>query len=76
MNEFFEVLRIHDDKCCYGINSVKYAMENMEVKTLLISDHLFRAKNNAIRLEYVKLHEKAEKNGIKVVVFGSNNPTG
>jgi protein pelota len=69
-------LRTEDDKVCYGINSVKFAIENMAVATLLISDHLFRAKNVGVRREYVKLSENAEKNGIKVIVFSSMNPTG
>jgi protein pelota len=48
----------------------------MSIETLLISDNLFRAKNNTTRIEYVKLAEKAEKNGIKVVIFGSMSPAG
>ena len=51
-------------------------MENDAVATLLISDHLFRSKNTTTRKEYVKLSESSERNGIKVVIFSSNNPTG
>ena len=61
---------------CYGLNTTKFAIENQAVSTLLISDHLFRSKNIGTRKEYVKLSEDSEKNGIKVVVFSSNNPTG
>jgi protein pelota len=46
LDQFFEELRTSDNKVCYGINSVKYALENSAVETLLISDHLFRSKNN------------------------------
>ena len=46
---FFETLRTADDKVCYGFNSVKYALDYGAIETLLISDHLFRAKNTSIR---------------------------
>ena len=61
---------------CYGLNTCKFAIDNQAVATLLISDHLFRSKNINTRKEYVKLAETSEKNGIKVVIFSSNNPTG
>ena len=76
LEKFFETLRTEDDKVCYGLNSVKFALENMAVDTLLVSDHLFRSKNTGVRREYVQLAEKTERNGIKVVIFSSMNPTG
>ena len=45
LDEFFETLRTTDDKACYGIKSVEFALGNLAVETLLVSDHLFRAKN-------------------------------
>lgn len=54
-----------------------FALENKAVETLLISDHLFRAKNTAVRKQYVKLAEDAEKkNGIKVIIFSSMTQAG
>mgnify|MGYP000864595602 CR=1 FL=1 len=53
LEKFFETLRTEDDKVCYGLNSVKFALENMAVDTLLVSDHLFRSKNTGVRREYV-----------------------
>ena len=76
LDKFFEELRTSENKCCYGLNSVKYAMDNMAVGTLLISDHLFRSKNNQIRKLYVKLSEEAESLGVKVMIFGSTSPAG
>ena len=76
LDSFFEILRTTDDKVCYGIKSVNFALDSVAIETLLISDNLFRAKNNTTRIEYVKLAEKAEKNGIKVVIFGSMSPAG
>lgn len=42
----------------------------------MISDNLFRAKNVKTRREYVQLSESAENQGIQVVIFGSNTPSG
>lgn len=42
----------------------------------MISDKLFRAKNVATRKIYVNLVEKAERDGIEVIIFGSMNPSG
>ena len=59
------------------MKSTQFALENRAVETLLISDHLFRAKNSEVRKEYVKLAEDAErKNGIKVVIFSSMTQAG
>lgn len=69
-------MRTCDDKVCYGIKSVNFALDSVAIETLLISDNLFRAKSNAVRAEYVKLSEKAQSNGIKVVIFGSMSPAG
>jgi protein pelota len=56
LDEFFETLRTYDDRACYGIKSVKFAFENPgSVKTLLVSDHLFRSKNSNTRKIYVDL---------------------
>jgi len=43
---------------------------------MMISDKLFRAKNVALRKHYVGLVEKAEKTGVKVIIFGSMNSSG
>eukprot|EP00355_Strombidium_rassoulzadegani_P007744 CAMPEP_0168616074 /NCGR_PEP_ID=MMETSP0449_2-20121227/4840_1 /TAXON_ID=1082188 /ORGANISM="Strombidium rassoulzadegani, Strain ras09" /LENGTH=303 /DNA_ID=CAMNT_0008656849 /DNA_START=336 /DNA_END=1244 /DNA_ORIENTATION=+ len=76
LDQFFEELRTTENKVCYGLNSVKYAMENMAVEKLLISDHLFRSKNNMTRKMYVQLSESAERQGVDVVIFGSLSPSG
>ena len=53
-------MRTKENQACYGINSVKFALENNAVETILISDNLFRAKNVKTRKEYVQLSESAE----------------
>jgi protein pelota len=76
LDEFFETLRTDFDKVCYGVKTVCAALDQVAVKNLLISDHLFRSKNIATRKQYVSIAEDAEKNGIKVSIFGSQNPSG
>ena len=77
LDKFFETLRESDDKCCYGYNSVEYALKERAIDTLLISDNLFRAKNTATRLQYVKLAEKAEKEYlVNTVIIGTLSPAG
>lgn len=73
---FFETLRTEDTKVCYGFNSVKLAIQNSAVETLLISDHLFRSTTTDVRKNYVKLSEEGEKQGIKVFIFSSETPVG
>ena len=55
---------------------MKYALDFGAIETLLISDHLFRAKNTAVRKQYVQFSEQAEKAGTKVIIFGSMSHTG
>ena len=45
LDEFFETLRVDFDKVCYGYKTVCAAMDQVAIKNLLISDHLFRSKN-------------------------------
>ncbi len=71
LDRFFETLRTEDEKVCYGIKSVNVAIDNDAVEYLFISDHLFRSKSTEIRLLYVKLAERGERKGIKVMIFSS-----
>lgn len=65
-----------EDKCTYGPKSVECALREMAVETLLVSDKLFRSKNIEMRKFYVGLHDKAVRDGLHVVVFGSMSPSG
>ncbi len=42
----------------------------------MVSDKLFRAKNIKIRKQYVQLVERAERTGVKTVIFSSMNRSG
>ena len=76
LDRFFETLRTEDDKVCYGIKSVNMAIDNNAVESMFVSDHLFRSKSTEVRQTYVKLVEKSERNGIKVMIFSSESTPG
>lgn len=60
----------------YGPKSVEIALREMAVETLLISDKLFRAKDIEKRKFYVRMHDQALRDGLKVMVFGSMSAAG
>ena len=73
---FFETLAICEDKVTYGPKSVEIALREMAVETLLISDKLFRAKDVEKRKYYVNMHDRAKRDGLSIVIFGSMSAAG
>lgn len=65
-----------EDKVTYGPKSVEIALREMAIETLLVSDKLFRSKDVEKRKYYVKMHDRAMRDGLKVVVFGSMSAAG
>jgi len=76
LDKFFETLAMDQDRVCYGRRSVDFALANNAVETLFVSDKLFRAKNVATRKLYVGIVERAERDGVKAMIFSSMNPSG
>jgi len=76
LDKFFETLALCEDKVTYGPKSVEIALKEMAVETLLISDKLFRSKDVEKRKFYVKMHDRAMRDGLKVMVFGSMSASG
>jgi len=76
LDRFHEMLAVCEDKVTYGPKSVEIALREMAVETLLVSDKLFRAHDIEKRKYYVKMHDTATRNGLKVVVFGSMSAAG
>ena len=76
LDRFFETLGTTEDKVTYGPKSVQKALHEMAVETLLISDKLFRSKDIDKRKYYVNMHDRALRDGLKVVVFGSTSAAG
>lgn len=63
---FYSMLAQDQDRACYGYKAVRYATEEEAVATLLISDKLFKAKEVAVRRQYVDLVEAVDGRGGKV----------
>lgn len=76
LDKFFQILGQDADKVCYGIKSVEFSLDSQAIEVLLISDKLFRSKNVGTRKQYVGLVERAEKGGVKTIIFSSTNPSG
>ena len=76
LDRFFETLAVCEDKVTYGPKSVEIALREMAIETILISDKLFRAKDVEKRKYYVSMHDRAVRDGLKVVVFGSMSAAG
>ena len=49
LDQFFLILRTDYDKVCYGYKTVCAAIEQVAVRDLMISDHLFRSRNITVR---------------------------
>ena len=76
LDRFFETLAVCEDKVTYGPKSVEIALREMAVETLLISDKLFRAKDVEKRKYYVNMHDRAKRDGLSIVIFGSMSAAG
>ena len=76
LEEFFRLAEMDMYRVTYGPKSVTLALDQMMIKTLFISDKLFRAKNAEQRKYYVDLYTKAKKQGVEIVQFGAMTPNG
>ena len=76
LDRFFETLALCEDKVTYGPKSVEIALREMAIETLLMSDKLFRSKDVDKRKYYVGMHDRAIRQGIQIVVFGSLSAAG
>jgi protein pelota len=76
LEKFFSMAMQCSDRVTYGPKSVELAMKEMGVKTLLLSDRLFRSQDVEKRKFYVSLYERAKRNGCKVVLFGGMTTNG
>lgn len=74
--KWFEMLAIDEYRVTYGLKCVTQAMSEGAVETLFISDKLFRSKNIDQRKTYVRMHDMGLKDGLKVVVFSAQSPSG
>ncbi|KAI3980647.1 hypothetical protein MKX01_025212 [Papaver californicum] len=71
LKDFFNMLSTDADRACYGPKHVEVAHERMAIKTLLITDELFRNSDVQIRQKYVELVNSVKNSAGNVHVFSS-----
>ncbi|KAH3757350.1 protein pelota-like [Pelomyxa schiedti] len=76
LNEFFQVLKADQYRAVYGLRYVKFAHERRAIKTLLVTDDLFRSCSIETRREYVQLVESVKAESGEVRVFSSLHVSG
>ncbi|KAK9464539.1 hypothetical protein V1512DRAFT_268184 [Lipomyces arxii] len=80
LEKFFEVLNEGDEfggsRAWYGPRHVAAAVERGAVKTLLISDRLFRSDDVKIRKQYIDMVEQVKAQGGEALVFSSLHESG
>lgn len=74
---FHDTMRKNPNQAVYALKYVEYCLDEGAVKTLLVSDTLFRADDIKTRRYYVDLVEKCKTyNTCKVVIYSSLHATG
>lgn len=76
LDNFYNVLQNDPDRAYYGVKHVEKANDMLAIETLLVSDELFRAKEVAVRKQYVNLVESVKENGGDVKIFSSLHVSG
>ena len=74
--EFHKMLGEDPDRAFYGPVHVAAAHEHQAVRTLLVSDSLFRAKDVQERKRYVALVDAVRDAGGEVLIFSSAHVSG
>lgn len=75
-DEFQKVLNDDDGRAWYGPKEVAKAVELGAVRTLMLTDLLFRSDDIAVRKHYIKLSEETNAQGGEVLVFSTLHKLG
>eukprot|EP01116_Phalansterium_solitarium_P002052 TRINITY_DN11903_c0_g1_i1.p1 TRINITY_DN11903_c0_g1~~TRINITY_DN11903_c0_g1_i1.p1 ORF type:complete len:388 (-),score=185.01 TRINITY_DN11903_c0_g1_i1:603-1766(-) len=76
LNDFYDMLKVDQDRAFYGIKHVLAANERMAIQTLLITDELFRSADISTRRQYIALVESVRESGGDVKIFSSMHVSG
>ncbi|CAL5389371.1 unnamed protein product [Camellia sinensis] len=76
MKEFTDLLSSNSDRACYGLKSVEAAQELSAIKTLMITDELFKNAEIAMRKKYTGLIKSVTEAGGKALVLSSMHVSG
>ena len=76
LNEFFDNMKNKPDTTVYGRKHVQKALELQAIRTLMLTDALFRSTNIETRKSYIDLVDQARKAGMEVKIFSSLHVSG
>ncbi|CAG8613401.1 1422_t:CDS:10 [Rhizophagus irregularis] len=76
LDQFFKMLNDEPDRAYYGWDHVRKAGERGAIRTLLLSDELFRSADISTRKKYIELVESVRAIGGKVLIFSSLHVSG
>ncbi|KAL7247958.1 hypothetical protein ACSBR2_002793 [Camellia fascicularis] len=76
MKEFTDLLSSNSDRACYGLKSVEAAQELSAIKTLMITDELFKNAEIAMRKKYTGLIKSVKEARGKALVLSSMHVSG
>lgn len=76
LDDFFQSLNADDGKSWYGPKECERAVRMGAVKTLLLTDTLFRSDDISLRKHYAELSEIVRNTGGEVFVFSSLHHSG
>lgn len=76
LREFFDLMKNKPDNTVYGLKHVEKALQLQAIRTLLLTDALFRSSNIATRKQYVALVDAVRATGAEVKIFSSLHVSG
>lgn len=76
LREFFDLMKNKPDNIVYGIKHVEKALQLQAIRTLLLTDALFRSSDIATRKHYVSLVDAVRATGAEVRIFSSLHVSG
>lgn len=76
LDEFYRVLNSEPDRAFYGLADVTRALQANAIRTLLVTDDLFRSSDVKTRQKYVDLVDAVREAGSQVHVFSAMHVSG
>lgn len=76
VDSFYDMMTTDENRAWYGVKVVEKAIERGAVKTLLVSNALFRSQNIAERRRYVSMVDAVKEVGGEALVLSSVHESG
>ena len=75
LEEFLRLISDAPDRAFFGLDHVRKALDMGAIRTLMITDELFRSKDVGARATYVQLVDDVKDAGGEAFVFSSISPS-